>query len=383
MPKKLTKDEFIIKSKKIHGNTYDYSKVDYKNSRQKTKIICKKHGEFLQRPHNHLLGQKCPKCSIEIVSNLNTKSIYEFIEDANKIHNFKYDYSNVKYVSSVKKVEIICKKHGSFFQKPNTHLIGKGCFLCGKESKVKKLTKNTDYFITQAHKRHKNKYDYSKVDYISSSTPVKIICNKHGEFLQAPSNHLYGAGCGLCGYEKVTENLTGNISNFINRANKVHNFNYDYSLSEYINSKKKIKIICKEHGVFLQSTGSHLSGCGCPMCAKNSKNERIIFSLLKELKLDFTTEKTFKDCKNPITNKSLRFDFYLPKFNLCIENDGQQHFRPVNYFGGEKSFKEGLMRDEFKTKYCKNNNIKLIRFNYTQSMNEIKEVLMNIERLSN
>ena len=65
---KLTTEEFIAKAKAVHGNRYDYSKVVYVNTQTKVCIICKEHGEFWQKPKNHLCGNGCVKCSKESIS---------------------------------------------------------------------------------------------------------------------------------------------------------------------------------------------------------------------------------------------------------------------------------------------------------------------------
>lgn len=126
MGRKLTIAEFIKKAREVHGNKYDYSKVKYVNNHTNVCIICPEHGEFWQRPDNHLNGKGCPKCGIENISS--TKE--EFINKAREVHGDKYDYSKVKYVGALKKVCIICPKHGEFKQTPNSHLGGKGCPRC-------------------------------------------------------------------------------------------------------------------------------------------------------------------------------------------------------------------------------------------------------------
>jgi hypothetical protein len=123
---KLDKKSFIEKSRKIHGNKYDYSKVEYINSETNIKIICPEHGEFKQTPANHTLRMNgCPSCSE------NKKYTTEtFIEKSKSIHGDKYDYSEVNYKNSTTKVNIICQKHGIFKQRPASHLIGYGCKKC-------------------------------------------------------------------------------------------------------------------------------------------------------------------------------------------------------------------------------------------------------------
>lgn len=122
----LTHDEFINKCNIIHQNTYDYSKTFYTQSRSKIIIICKIHGEFEQISNNHMQGYGCAKC----VNDGKRKSTHEFITHANNIHNNVYDYSDVSYVRNDVPVNIICKIHGVFKQRPSNHLSGQGCPIC-------------------------------------------------------------------------------------------------------------------------------------------------------------------------------------------------------------------------------------------------------------
>lgn len=130
---KLTTKEFIERANKIHENEYDYSLVDYINTETKIKIICKEHGEFEQTPHRHLAGDGCKKCGmIKLKDNSHNRlSQEEFIKKANLIHNYRYDYSLVDYKNARTKIEIICKNHGKFEQKPKDHLHQRqGCPQC-------------------------------------------------------------------------------------------------------------------------------------------------------------------------------------------------------------------------------------------------------------
>ena len=187
-------NEFINKARKIHGDKYDYSKVEYINSQTKVCIICSEHGEFWQRPNNHLNGQGCIKCSGKELLKVDN-----FINKSRAIHGNKYDYSKVKYINAKTKVCIICPKHGEFWQKPFSHLQGQGCPVCGKERRDLLNTSNTNEFINKAKEIHKDKYDYSKVEYVNNKIKVCIICPEHGEFFQSPDNHLRGQGCPKCG----------------------------------------------------------------------------------------------------------------------------------------------------------------------------------------
>ena len=125
-------------------------------------------------------------------------------------------------------------------------------------------------FIKRSNLKHNNKYDYSLVDGdITTRKKIKVICPVHGEFEQTPEKHLLNRGCPYCGGTKKLS-----TDEFIVRANKKHNFYYDYSLVNYVNSKIPVKIVCPIHGEFEQRPDSHLNGNGCKFCGLN-KNDFI------------------------------------------------------------------------------------------------------------
>lgn len=190
-----TTKEWIKNAITIHGNKYDYTKVNYENSKTKITIICRKHGEFQQTPNSHLVGQGCVKCGIESRTLVRKKPQEQFIEEAKKIHGNKYDYSLVVYKNSSSKIIIICNDHGQFQQTPYAHLTGRGCIRCNVASKKNKIFER---FVDVAISIHGNKYDYSHVDYNNSKNKVQITCKTHGDFQQSPSSHLSGYGCQKC-----------------------------------------------------------------------------------------------------------------------------------------------------------------------------------------
>ena len=151
-----------------------------------------------------------------------------FINKAREVHGKKYDYSKTNYVDAKTKVCIICHKHGEFWQTPSNHLNGQGCPKCGIESRQKTQSSTKDEFVKKAREVHGGKYDYSKVDYVNNSTKVCIICPKHGEFWQIPSNHLKGQGCPKCGIEARKESRSSTTEEFIKKAREVHGDKYDY-----------------------------------------------------------------------------------------------------------------------------------------------------------
>ena len=129
---KYSTNSFIEKAKSVHGNKYDYSKVNYVNNKTKVIIICPIHGEFEQTPRNHLYGYGCRQCA----DNAYVSDIQCFINKSKEIHGDKYDYSKVEYVNSYTKVCITCPTHGEFYMTPNCHLKGRGCKKCALEYNI-------------------------------------------------------------------------------------------------------------------------------------------------------------------------------------------------------------------------------------------------------
>ena len=349
--KKLTLKDFIDKANLIHNNKYDYSKVNYINNSTKVCIICPEHGEFWQTPRNHLIGQGCPLCNGTF-----KLTNQEFIEKANLIHNNKYDYSKVEYVNSRTKVCIICPEHGEFWQTPHHHLNGHGCSKCRNENNGDRCRGDVKEFIEKANKIHKNKYDYSKVEYINSHTKVCIICPEHGEFWQSPYVHIQGHECPECAKIKRVKNNKHSIDEFIQKSKLIHGDKYDYSKVEYINSHTKVCIICPEHGEFWQRPCCHTNlRQGCPFC-NESQSEMEIEQILCEHKILYIRQKRF----DWLGKMSL--DFYLPNYGIAIECQGKQHFESVDYFGGNESLENTKERDLRKKQLCEKHNIKILYY---------------------
>ena len=271
----------------------------------------------------------------------------EFIEKATNIHGNKYDYSKVEYINNRTNIIIICPKHGEFLQTPNTHLDGCGCGKCSGNKK-----NNTNEFIIQAKKVHGNRYNYSKTEYINNKTPVCIICPVHGEFWQKPNDHLNGHGCNKCG---GTKKLT--TEEFIKKSKEIHGDKYDYSKVEYKGSKEKVCLICPKHGEFWISPNSHISQKqGCKYC-KKSKLEDKISLILFDNKISYISQYSNKHC-GWLGKQSL--DFFLPKYNIAIECQGEQHYKLVKIWGGENGLNKRKRLDEIKKEKCKEHNIKII-----------------------
>jgi very-short-patch-repair endonuclease len=362
---KSTTEDFIRKSIEIHGNKYDYSLVVYRDVKTKVKIICPIHGVFEQIPNSHLGNHGCPKCYGN-----EKKTLKEYLKECKEIHGDKYDYSLVDYKNGKNKIKIICKNHGIFEQSPIKHIRGQGCPKCAQIIRTHEMLLSTEDFIKKSKNIHGDKYDYSLVNYNGSFNKVKIICSIHGIFEQTPASNLHGAGCKKCANKIIGKKLLSNTNDFIKKSNIVHNNYYIYNETIYKNAITKVIITCPIHGNFEQIPNAHLNGVGCPNCQK-SKGELKIKKYLEDNNFIYKEQYKFDNCKNILP---LPFDFYLPVYNLCIEYDGEQHFRKFRF---EKSDNELLFRqqrDEIKTKFCEKNKIKLLRIKYID-MKKIDKIL--------
>jgi len=347
--------DFVLRAKLIHGDTYNYDNLVYKNTRTKIFIVCKKHGEFSQSPNTHLKGHGCQKCGSKTYTN--TEIINLFIKN----HGNLYDYSKVEFVGVDLPIKIICHRHGLFKQTPYNHKNGNGCPKCvGKQL-------NTSDYIKKAKKTHGASFDYTLIDYKKVNSKLKIICPLHGVFEQRANSHLTVKTnpCKEC-YENEKKN------DIINKLRLKHGDEYDYSLVEYT-GKDSVYIICKKHGPFKKKLSKLYGGLGCNLC-NLPIGERNVSELLTHNNVDFIPQKKFPGC---INIRQLAFDFYLPKYNICIEVDGIQH---KQRFRGEKDDKELLKRihrDNIKNEYCIKNSIKLIRVPTKNIKNRLIKILKN------
>lgn len=280
---------FIEKSITIHGDRYDYSESNYLGNDVELKIICKIHGEFWQKPRVHWSNAGCTLC---FRFKERKTTIDNFIKKASAIFDNVFDYSKCFESYDGKNVIIICKIHGEFIQQIYSHLKGfQGCHKCANKAY------DIETFIFKANKVHNNKYDYSKTKYINAHTKLIINCKIHGEFEQLPCDHLNNeAGCSKCKNIWVSDTET-----FIDRANIIHNNKYDYSLTDYVSNKTKIKIICKKHGVFEQTPNRHLR-TNCPSCNRRFANQEEFIEEAKRIhnnKYDYGSVE-FINCRSKI-----------------------------------------------------------------------------------
>lgn len=208
-------------------------------------------------------------------------------------------------------------------------------------------------------------------DYTDIKMNISFICYKHGNQTMMLSNFLRGHKCIDCSYEERACNLKHNMEYVINCIESV-NGNKLLNPEDYKDmTTRNLNILCSCGNTFTTSLTNYNShgvntcySCSC----KESDGEKIIRNFLECNKIDFVQEKRFEDCRD---NKPLPFDFYLQNYNMCIEFDGLQHFEPRF---GKHSFEQTQKHDEIKNKYCKDNNINLLRISYLDGHN-IEEIL--------
>ena len=232
-------EQFKEESRIIHGNKYDYSKVEYKSRKEKVCIICPEHGEFWQTPNSHLNGAGCPACS-----GLKPITVDRFKERSAFVHNNKYDYSKVSFSSVNEKVCIICPEHGEFWQSASLHMHGYNCPKCSGKYM------DTAFFKEKASIVHNGKYNYSKVVFKGAFEKVTITCPIHGDFNQVASYHLAGNGCPKCSESQLEKDLRAVLKN--SHIKFVSQKSFDWLVFE---GKMYLDFFLPDYGVAIECQG--------------------------------------------------------------------------------------------------------------------------------
>ncbi len=343
----MTKQEFLEKARQTHGYKYNYPNLTDKILSNQDIDVEFDGKIYKQKVVKHILLGRCPE------KNTPTKTTEQFISEAREVWSDKYDYSLVVYKGALKKVKIIYD--GVIFEQVAIHHL-KGL--------SPEKTLNKENFIRKSKLKHGEKYDYSLVNFKDGNTVV-MIGYKGVYYLQKPYHHLSG-NCP----ENINLSVKKSTEQFINESNRVHDFKYLYDNTNYVSNQTKVIITCLKHGDFEQRPLSHLQGMGCPNC-NESKGEKIISKFLDKNKINYSRQKKFIDCRNVF---ELPFDFYIPSKRTLIEFDGEQHFRPVEHFGGLKAYEQLKINDKIKNDYCEDNYINLIRIRYDR-VDKIEEIL--------
>lgn len=305
----------------------------------------------------------CRKCAGSL-----SYSNEEFLQKLKKIN------PNIElleeYTKNNVKIEVKCKKCGYKWKvTPNKLLSSKsGCPKCAGQ-----ISMVTEQFREKLKSWNPNVTSIGEFKGVDVKTKIK--CNICGhEWDTTPSHLKEGRGCPVCARKHLSSLYVKTQEEFIKEMKEI-----DPTIEivgEYKNNKTKIKCKCKDCRYEWEASPSNLLKYrGCPACSM-SKGEKFIKYHLEQNNIDFEAQKKFPKCKNI---RELPFDFYLPKYNCCIEFDGQQHYAPATYFvkdeeKAEQIYKDTKMRDLIKDNFCKENNIVLFRIPYWK-VNNISEVL--------
>jgi len=274
--------QFIESSNKVHNNEYDYSNVKYIKATLPVNIKCNIHGIFEVTPNKHLGGQGCKECSKIRVKETLKYPLNSFLEEVKEKYGNKYDYSKIIWKGIDKHVLIVCDIHGEFSAKASSFKQN-GCIKCKRENIPRKNKFSKEDFITRHKDKHKDiNYVYDLTVYNGMDKNITVECPYHGLFSFLASNM---SGCRKCMTKEYSEKVKLTEFNkaineeckntFIEKAMKIHEDKYDYKEAEYINSKTKVKINCKKHGLFVCSPNNHLKGKGCPKCKHNYSNKSL------------------------------------------------------------------------------------------------------------
>lgn len=273
MPARFYTEDFIDASLKRFPDRFDYDKCIYVNANKPVILTCKLHGDFLVRPSVHLRPKGKGGC--QDCSGNKKYDVHSFSKAANAVHNNAYNYSKVVYSNAKTPVEILCSKHGIFFQEPSSHLSGAGCpdcwNVCRTQLVTSSITSRKEKFIHSAKQKHFDKYSYQFAWYVNNGTPIEILCPIHGSYFQRPGAHLRGQGCPSCGIDIRSKKRRSNTQLFIQKAIQIHGEHYDYDSVHYVTSDDDIVIFCPVHGAFTQNPSNHLQGAGCKKCADTAR----------------------------------------------------------------------------------------------------------------
>lgn len=351
----MLRQEFIRQCREKYGDAFEYPCLPEVVKRSVIGIVCKIHGKVEMVARDHLRTKYgCPRCAGELKKVSPEVSNQRWLEAAIGKFSGKFDYSNVVIGPSRKsKVRIACPTHGPFQSSLRSHFFSMaGCPRCGEELNLQNRTKYStlEDVTIAAREVHGDKYQYC---YFNSETKqVSFTCKEHGTSSQDIFTHLRGRGCWECGVVKRTITAT----EFTKRAHSVHPNGYSYELSELKTVNDKITIHHECGRSYRGRVSNHLSGQGCFSC-KSSLGESKIRKFLEINRIDYSEQ--FK-----VEDSTYRFDFYLPELEVLVEYDGEQHFRPVEFFGGIDAFQRTRERDEEKNFLAKIKGFKLIRISY-------------------
>lgn len=309
--RRMTIEEFLSRSKEVHGDTYDYSRVNFRGATHHVTIVCKQHGEFLQLPTQHMAGQGCRLCGHLRIGAKSRLEVKEVVSRLRGIHGDRYVYDKVGERNG-KKLTVTCREHGDFTATLTNLLHNQsGCPECGRAEVGRKSRLPYDEYVKRFREVHGDRFEYGEIIYNTPITAVNIKCPEHGWFSQLLQSHLNGVGCVKCS-KPVHDQQT-----FIEAAKAVHGDRYDYSRAEYVRSLDHVSILCPDHGEFQQAPNYHVnSGHGCPRCAGVGPSTA-------QLEIyEFLSQRVECVSEQQMSESTKRFDIFVPSLSLAVEYHG-------------------------------------------------------------
>ena len=393
--RRQAQERFLKKAKAKYGDKYDYSLVEYQGGEIPVKIICKVHGIFPISPRNFLRGchnrpaHGCPKCDGIQEQKKITQDV--FLQTVREKHGGKWDVSNVQYVSKNQILGLSCPDCKDNFKTTTEKLMkGLGCPRC--EGRIKDLR----YFVEEAKKAHGDEYDYSEC-YLSHNKSGAIVlnnirCKHHGLYSTRADVHIrQKCKCPKCNVPPNRLSPEQRRDAYIRRAIERHGEGrFDYSQVDYHRKRDKVKIRCVIHDyLFYQSLEEHSRNKkgGCPLCSNaESTGEIEVRHFLDKKKIEYTTQVEIENIRPKELNlQYLRVDFYIRKYRLFIEYNGEQHYKDCGWYKNSKrNLKMQQLRDEVLREYCQKFDFNLLEIKYSEFDNigklidaKIKEIKKN------
>ena len=371
MPKKKTHDEFVAEVNK--KNQYLTILGTYIGSKSKVKVrccLCNK--EYDTNPDTILKGNPCEECYSKIRAKAMTMTHKEFMEKL-KLVNRNIEVVG-EYIGSKTKIECRCLKcTTTFYPTPNSLLRGHGCPVCKAEAMIKIRTTNSE-FLERLNVVNQNVEVLS--DYVTSTQKIWCRCKSCGDkFEITPKSLLRGQGCVKCGHKRAGMKAIKEHDVFVAQMAEV---NSDIIIkSHYCKSKEKITAECVRCGCVWKTTpNALLNEKGCPQCGTYlSKGEEKCSKYFDSHNVEYVKQKIFDDLVGS-KGKPLRFDFFLPKYNVLIEYQGEQHERAVDFFGGQEKFEIQVYYDNLKRNFAKEHRYKLLEISF-RDYNNIDIILDN------
>jgi len=347
-------------------------------------VVCQ--SEFKVRESKSNIKTCSPKCKQILIA---FKFLMKFFIEAPKIHNNRYGYGLIdindiilRYNGRKTTVPIYCPRHGEFQQTLGNHLLGRGCYKCNA---IDKTRLKYEYFLEKSKEIHGSTFNLDLItenwwikNYQNASTKIPVVCQEHGPFKIRVKDFLNAKqGCGKCGIKKTTLKNRYTFEEIRLKLNDCELINIDikYYTEEYHakNYRKlddfRIPLNCPIHGVVESGILSGLftrKAIYCPLCT-SSIGESKIASWLDINDIHYVRQYRFE-------NTRFFFDFFIPSENLVIEFDGEQHFRPIDFFGGKKEYIKTRLRDMKKNRLCRELGIKLLRISY-EELTQISKIL--------